>query len=217
MTALIDLLNCISAAKMLHFFLYKKTITIYCLLFCGAKFIMFPDSQHNIGCNSWGCLDVWCWRNGLVYSFFIFGTRMYIEWRHLICSLSPSLSSQPKLNMESLTKPELLMLFSILEGELEARDLVIDALKVQRTLDMISCSKSVFFKWRFPLEFLKLTIHIHVVTTQMDSGLWTRMFFSSGLGVNILNDIFPPWHYWSSHKFKPAWLQFTMNHTIIIF
>ncbi|KAK5912197.1 hypothetical protein CesoFtcFv8_002095 [Champsocephalus esox] len=36
-----------------------------------------------------------------------------------------------KLNMESLTKPELLMLFSILEGELEARDLVIDALKSQ--------------------------------------------------------------------------------------
>lgn len=32
--------------------------------------------------------------------------------------------------MESLTKPELLMLFSIMEGELEARDLVIDALKV---------------------------------------------------------------------------------------
>ncbi|KAK5872180.1 hypothetical protein PBY51_012904 [Eleginops maclovinus] len=37
-----------------------------------------------------------------------------------------------KLNMDSLTKPELLMLFSILEGELEARDLVIDALKGQR-------------------------------------------------------------------------------------
>ncbi|KAM7422949.1 hypothetical protein PAMA_010809 [Pampus argenteus] len=37
-----------------------------------------------------------------------------------------------KLNMESMTKPELLMLFSILEGELEARDLVIDALKAQR-------------------------------------------------------------------------------------
>ncbi|XP_068598852.1 CTTNBP2 N-terminal-like protein [Brachionichthys hirsutus] len=36
-----------------------------------------------------------------------------------------------KLNMESLTKQELLMLFSILEGELEARDLVIDALKAQ--------------------------------------------------------------------------------------
>ncbi|KAM9410218.1 CTTNBP2 N-terminal-like protein isoform 2-T3 [Pholidichthys leucotaenia] len=34
--------------------------------------------------------------------------------------------------MESLTKPELLMLFSILEGELEARDLVIEALKAQR-------------------------------------------------------------------------------------
>uniref|UniRef100_A0A8C2WEM9 CTTNBP2 N-terminal like n=1 Tax=Cyclopterus lumpus TaxID=8103 RepID=A0A8C2WEM9_CYCLU len=38
-----------------------------------------------------------------------------------------------KLNMESLTKPELLMLFSILEGELEARDMVIDALKVPLT------------------------------------------------------------------------------------
>lgn len=37
-----------------------------------------------------------------------------------------------KFSMESLTKPELLMLFSILEGELEARDLVIDALKSQR-------------------------------------------------------------------------------------
>ncbi|XP_072237888.1 CTTNBP2 N-terminal-like protein isoform X2 [Leuresthes tenuis] len=36
-----------------------------------------------------------------------------------------------KLNMENLTKPELLMLFSILEGELEARDLVIEALKAQ--------------------------------------------------------------------------------------
>ncbi|XP_060899266.1 CTTNBP2 N-terminal-like protein [Labrus mixtus] len=36
-----------------------------------------------------------------------------------------------KLNMDSLTKPELLMLFSILEGELEARDVVIDALKAQ--------------------------------------------------------------------------------------
>lgn len=35
--------------------------------------------------------------------------------------------------MESLTKPELLMLFSILEGELEARDLVIEALKVQES------------------------------------------------------------------------------------
>ncbi|XP_056130650.1 CTTNBP2 N-terminal-like protein [Lampris incognitus] len=39
---------------------------------------------------------------------------------------------QPKLNMETLSKPELLTLFSILEGELEARDLVIDALKAQR-------------------------------------------------------------------------------------
>lgn len=41
---------------------------------------------------------------------------------------------QSKFSMESLTKPELLMLFSILEGELEARDLVIDALKVPRVV-----------------------------------------------------------------------------------
>ncbi|XP_077458541.1 CTTNBP2 N-terminal-like protein [Stigmatopora argus] len=37
-----------------------------------------------------------------------------------------------ELNMESLSKQELLMLFSILEGELEARDMVIDTLKAQR-------------------------------------------------------------------------------------
>lgn len=43
--------------------------------------------------------------------------------------------------MESLTKPELLMLFSILEGELEARDLVIEALKV--LIKVILCAKSV--------------------------------------------------------------------------
>ncbi|XP_014901257.1 CTTNBP2 N-terminal-like protein [Poecilia latipinna] len=36
-----------------------------------------------------------------------------------------------KVNMESLSKPELLMLFSILEGELQARDVVIEALKAQ--------------------------------------------------------------------------------------
>ncbi|XP_040891045.1 CTTNBP2 N-terminal-like protein [Toxotes jaculatrix] len=47
-------------------------------------------------------------------------------------SKTPEGHMKSKLNMESLTKPELLMLFSILEGELEARDLVIDALKAQR-------------------------------------------------------------------------------------
>lgn len=38
--------------------------------------------------------------------------------------------------METLSKAELLMLFSVLEGELEARDLVIEALRVgySRTL-----------------------------------------------------------------------------------
>uniref|UniRef100_A0A096LTM6 CTTNBP2 N-terminal like n=2 Tax=Poecilia formosa TaxID=48698 RepID=A0A096LTM6_POEFO len=38
-----------------------------------------------------------------------------------------------KVNMESLSKPELLMLFSILEGELQARDVVIEALKYSFT------------------------------------------------------------------------------------
>lgn len=48
------------------------------------------------------------------------------------------------MNMESLSKSELLMLFSILEGELEARDMVIDALKVPRTLQInILCSSTV--------------------------------------------------------------------------
>lgn len=36
-----------------------------------------------------------------------------------------------RMNLEKLSKPELLTLFSILEGELEARDLVIEALKVR--------------------------------------------------------------------------------------
>ncbi|XP_061487995.1 CTTNBP2 N-terminal-like protein isoform X2 [Rhineura floridana] len=36
------------------------------------------------------------------------------------------------MNLEKLCKPELLTLFSILEGELEARDIVIEALKAQR-------------------------------------------------------------------------------------
>ncbi|KAK6321741.1 hypothetical protein J4Q44_G00087170 [Coregonus suidteri] len=38
---------------------------------------------------------------------------------------------ESQMNMESLSKPELLMLFSVLEGELEARDLVIETLRAQ--------------------------------------------------------------------------------------
>ena len=37
---------------------------------------------------------------------------------------------ESRMNMENLSKAELLMLFSVLEGELEARDLVIEALRV---------------------------------------------------------------------------------------
>nr|XP_019952415.1 PREDICTED: CTTNBP2 N-terminal-like protein isoform X1 [Paralichthys olivaceus] len=54
---------------------------------------------------------------------------------------SPEEHMKSKLNMESLSKSELLMLFSILEGELEARDLVIDALKAQ--------SKELFIQERY--------------------------------------------------------------------
>ncbi|KAG5837723.1 hypothetical protein ANANG_G00215590 [Anguilla anguilla] len=39
---------------------------------------------------------------------------------------------ESRMNMDKLSQPELLTLFSILEGELEARDLVIEALRAQQ-------------------------------------------------------------------------------------
>lgn len=52
-----------------------------------------------------------------------------------------------RMNLEKLSKPELLTLFSILEGELEARDLVIEALKVcslkKRERVAIICLKAI--------------------------------------------------------------------------
>lgn len=49
------------------------------------------------------------------------------------------------MNLEKLSKPELLTLLSILEGELEARDLVIDAIKVNLLLLVLLASFSLDF------------------------------------------------------------------------
>lgn len=52
-----------------------------------------------------------------------------------------SLDTKCEFNMDNLSKPELLTLLSIMEGELEARDLVIEALRAQR--------KEVFLQERY--------------------------------------------------------------------
>lgn len=52
-----------------------------------------------------------------------------------------SADSKCELNMDNLSKPELLTLLSVMEGELEARDLVIEALRAQR--------KEVFLQERY--------------------------------------------------------------------
>lgn len=47
------------------------------------------------------------------------------------------------MNLDKLSKPELLTLFSILEGELEARDVVIEALKVSyKLLEELLCKSA---------------------------------------------------------------------------
>ncbi|XP_062276407.1 cortactin-binding protein 2 [Scomber scombrus] len=52
-----------------------------------------------------------------------------------------SIDTKCEFNMDNLSKPELLTLLSIMEGELEARDLVIEALRAQR--------KEVFLQERY--------------------------------------------------------------------
>lgn len=50
---------------------------------------------------------------------------MYINNSSLLLCMQES-----RLNVDALSKKDVLLLFSVLEGELEARDLVIQALRV---------------------------------------------------------------------------------------
>uniref|UniRef100_A0A1A8D5H2 Cortactin-binding protein 2 n=4 Tax=Nothobranchius kadleci TaxID=1051664 RepID=A0A1A8D5H2_NOTKA len=59
----------------------------------------------------------------------------------LVAALPGSVDTKCEFNMDNLSKPELLTLLSIMEGELEARDLVIEALRAQR--------KEVFLQERY--------------------------------------------------------------------
>ncbi|KAK6482528.1 cortactin-binding protein 2-like [Huso huso] len=59
----------------------------------------------------------------------------------LTAALHGSVETKCEFNMDNLSKPELLTLLSIMEGELEARDLVIEALRARR--------KDVFIQERY--------------------------------------------------------------------
>ncbi|XP_041852606.1 cortactin-binding protein 2 isoform X2 [Melanotaenia boesemani] len=59
----------------------------------------------------------------------------------LAAAVLGSVDTKCEFNMDNLSKPELLTLLSIMEGELEARDLVIEALRAQR--------KEVFLQERY--------------------------------------------------------------------
>ncbi|XP_028304759.1 cortactin-binding protein 2 isoform X2 [Gouania willdenowi] len=59
----------------------------------------------------------------------------------LAAAVLGSLDTKCEFNMDNLSKPELLTLLSIMEGELEARDLVIEAMRAQR--------KEVFLQERY--------------------------------------------------------------------
>ncbi|MEQ2315141.1 hypothetical protein AMECASPLE_019123 [Ameca splendens] len=48
----------------------------------------------------------------------------------LVAAAPGGVDTKCEFNMDNLSKPELLTLLSIMEGELEARDLVIEALRV---------------------------------------------------------------------------------------
>lgn len=59
-----------------------------------------------------------------------YASQLHVRGVSVCIDILPSVFQVFRMNLEKLSKPELLTLFSILEGELEARDLVIEALKV---------------------------------------------------------------------------------------
>ncbi|XP_068169353.1 cortactin-binding protein 2 isoform X1 [Antennarius striatus] len=78
----------------------------------------------------------------------------------LAAAVLGSVDTKCEFNMENLSRPELLTLLSIMEGELEARDLVIEALRAQR--------KEVFLQERY--SHYSLTDPFLALQRDFDSG-----------------------------------------------
>lgn len=59
-----------------------------------------------------------------------FGSALATAVIYLVCSSVFCFLQKREFDVDNLSKPELRMLLSVMEGELEARDLVIEALRV---------------------------------------------------------------------------------------